>query len=299
MPTIADELLPAFIEPMLARAGDPFDSDEWLFEIKWDGFRAICLKDARGCRLVGRRKTDFSDQFSSLVDALCKLPHGTAIDGEIVALRSGKPDFTALLRRGRRQPGVTIVFIAFDLLYQDAASVMAEACQARRERLRKLVRAVKSPLIVMSEGVVGQGKAYFQQAAQMQLEGVMAKRLSSKYLPGKRTGDWVKIKQRLAMPCVVVGYEPSEEYGLRSLIVASTVEGELRCVGKVGSGIDPTTAQKLLKLLKERERRSPPMPCKMKGRWVEPDLFCRVSYAELLETGSLRAPVFEGMIDRT
>lgn len=284
---------------MLARSADPFDGDDWLFEIKWDGFRAVCLVDGDGCRLVGRRKTDFAPQFPRLVEALAALPPGTAIDGEIVALRRGKPDFTALLRRGKREPGVAIVLVAFDLLYQDFVSVMSETCLRRRERLRKILADLRSPAVIMSEGVIGDGRAYFEQAAAQQLEGVMAKRLSSKYLPGKRTGDWAKIKNRLAMPCVVVGYEPSEEYGLKSLIVASAVEGELRCVGRVGSGIDPSMGARLLKMLRERERQTPAVPCKMKGKWVEPELFCRVSYAELLESGSLRAPVFEGMIDKT
>lgn len=150
----------------------------------------------------------------------------------------------------------------------------------------------------MSEGVVGDGVAYFEQVVAGGLEGVMAKRLSSPYRPGARTDDWVKIKQRQEVVCVVIGYEPSDDYGLRSLIVATEVDGELRCVGKVGSGIPPAMLGRLLERLGKLSRAAPAIACSIKGRWVEPELLCRVSYAEVLETGNLRAPVFEGLIDR-
>ena len=315
------QLLPAFIEPMLAGEAAPFDGDDWLFEIKWDGFRAIARRDAEGCRLIGRRTTDFTSRFSALAKVVEALPPGTIVDGEIVAMVGGKPNFTSLLRR---TPGTkaTIAYVAFDLLFDRYQPVMSLTCEQRRERLRQIlaghVKAGTKSTVQMSEGVIGDGQSYFREASAMGLEGVMAKRLDSVYRPGVRTGDWLKIRRRQTLVCVVIGYEPSPEYGLRSLIIASPADGELVCAGRVGSGmrhtddlgleeylaaiavgsgIDSAMRTRLLKELRKRERPTPVVACRIKGNWVEPQLFCRVSYAQQLESGSLREPVFEGLIE--
>ena len=148
----------------------------------------------------------------------------------------------------------------------------------------------------MSRSVIGGGLTYFQQVKAMGLEGVVAKLRSSRYEPGKRTGAWLKFKGTQSLICAIIGYEPSEERGLRSLIVAAPVEGELRWVGQVGSGISSEMHGHLLSVLNARLCKQPIVPCTIKnGKWVVPDLFCRVSFLEWTTTGKLRGPVFESL----
>jgi bifunctional non-homologous end joining protein LigD len=282
---------------MLATSRDkPFDGDEnWLFEIKWDGFRAIARVDAGGFKLLGRKGTDFTDRFKDL--PLDRLPGGTIVDGELVALRpDGKPDFTALLKS--KPSGLLLAYVAFDLLYLKGQSVMAQPCIQRREKLRFLIRKLADKRVIMSEGVNGGGIAYFERVIASGLEGVMAKRLDSPYRPGIRSTDWVKLKARQELVAVVVGYEPDDTGQLRNLVIAAPVDGELQHVGQVGSGISVSLAGKLLPALRALEQPRPVVPCPgVRGRWVEPKLVCRVSFAEWLSTGKLRHPVLLSMVE--
>jgi DNA ligase D-like protein (predicted ligase) len=290
--------LPNFIEPMLAKAGEPFDSDDYLFEIKWDGFRAICYVEDGGYRLVGRRKSDYTQQFPEL-SPLARLPSGSVIDGEIVAMVGGKPDFASLLTRQRSKSRAStrhqVAFVAFDLLYEDFESMQALGCEQRRQRLEQLLAAVTGPQIVLSQSIIGEGKAYFEHVKAMGLEGMVAKLRSGRYEPGKRSGSWIKCKGSQEIVCAIIGYEPCEERGMHSLIIAAPVDGELRWVGQVGSGITQELHAKLLALLKARVCKQPVVACTIKGVWVVPDLFCKVSYLEWLATGKLRGPVFESL----
>lgn len=156
----------------------------------------------------------------------------------------------------------------------------------------------------MSEGVVGGGIDYFSHAAAAGLEGVMAKRLDSPYRTGVRSDDWFKIKARRELLCIVIGYEPSADDDaarVKSLVVASSIDGELKCVGRVGSGLSPTSSAELLPQLLASERSTPVVPCggarAGRPRWVEPRMMCRVSYAEMTSSGQLRQAAFLGWVD--
>lgn len=289
--------LPTFIAPMLARPGEPFDDPGWVFEVKWDGFRAVCRRDASDVSLIGRKKTDFSDQFPELAKSLVALPRGTLLDGEICLLVDGKPSFESLLRRRHHRRSGTLVYVAFDLLYERGRPMLDTPLSVRRERLKDLIRRSAAPMLQYSDGVVGDGIAFFRRCVEQGLEGAVAKRLNSAYQPGLRSGDWLKIKARQSLACVVIGYESDDEDRLRSLIVAAPVDGELRCVGKVGSGIAGAMRDRLQKELGSRRRTSPVVPCRIRGTWVEPTTFCLVSYAEMTQGGNLRAPVFEKLIE--
>lgn len=290
--------LPSFIEPMLARSAEPFDSDEYLFEIKWDGFRALCYVEKGRYRLIGRRKSDYTLQFPELAP-LSALPDGCILDGEIVSMVDGKPDFVSLLTRQRTKskaaPLHPATFVAFDLLSMNYDSIQKATCEQRRDCLRQIIDVTESPRIAVSRSVIGDGLAYFKHVTAMGLEGVVAKLRKSPYEPGKRSGAWLKIKGSQSLICAIIGYEPSEERGMRSLIVAASVEGELRWVGQVGSGINSDMHEKLLSLLNARVCKQPIVPCTIKGKWVVPDLFCKVSFLEWTKTGKLRGPVFESL----
>src|SRR5262245_60555660 len=188
--------LPRFIEPMLARPAEPFDSNLYLYEIKWDGFRALAyIDDGQEFRLLGRKRTEFKHQFPEL-SVLSRLPAGTIIDGEIVAIVEGKPDFASLLQRERspsaRARTKLVTFVAFDLLYSEFESRLKQSCEARRERLQQVLEPFHSPRIVLSRSIVGEGLAYFESVGEMGLEGVIAKKRDSPYEPGRRSGAWRK-----------------------------------------------------------------------------------------------------------
>src|SRR5229473_5454129 len=198
--------LPRFVPPMLAKPGVPFDSPEHLFEIKWDGTRALAFVENRGYRLVNRHRADVTDRYPEL-ELLSDLPAGTVLDGEVVVLRQGKPDFGLLLSRNRARASFRIQFLArilpvtyvvFDLLYERYESLLAQPLGTRRKRLEKLIQGCAHPRLVFSQGVVGSGKAFFAEICHQGLEGMMAKRLASRYLPGRRTHAWIKIKPREA-----------------------------------------------------------------------------------------------------
>jgi ATP-dependent DNA ligase len=238
-------------------------------------------------------------------DIFSRLPPGTILDGEMVLLKNGKPDFALLgSREHTRSPfriatlarSIPATYIVFDLLYQTFTSIMSLPLQERRDRLGRLVQQVHSPRLVLSEGVVGQGKAFFEEAVRQNLEGAVAKRLSSPYLPGKRTDAWIKIKRAASVMCAIIGFVPSGPRDFRSLIIATEVDGQLQCCGKVGSGIDRAMQAKLNELLWPRLQKKPLIPCKIRGKWVTPGLYCKVSYLERLPSGEFRAPVFQELL---
>jgi len=194
--------LPRFVPPMLAKRGVPFDSSEHLFEVKWDGTRALAFVDSCGYRLVNRHRADVSDRYPEL-RFLNDLPAGIVLDGEVVVLRQGKPDFSLLLSRNQARASLKIqslartfpaIYIVFDLIYQRFESLVVLPLWARRQRLERVVRACANPRLVFSEGIVGSGRAFFEAVCREGLEGVVAKRLDGRYRPGRRA--WIKIKPR-------------------------------------------------------------------------------------------------------
>lgn len=292
--------LPRYIPPMLAKIGQPFDSAEYLYEIKWDGTRALGFIEGGGYRLVNRRRLDMTQRYPEF-GFLAGLPEGTILDGEVVVLQDGKPDFGLLQSREQARSPLKVrgkaqshpaTYLVFDLLYERGESLLKQPLVERQKRLRKLVKRVANLHFVLSEGIIGQGKAFFQKAVAQGLEGVMAKRLKSHYLPGQRTPAWIKIKRGELVHCVIVGFLPSGKDDFRSLILAAQEEGKLRIVGKVGTGFDAKLRARLNRLLYSRLRERPIVPCREKGKWIEPGLYCTVACMERTSGGELRAPAF-------
>jgi bifunctional non-homologous end joining protein LigD len=296
--------LPAHIEPMLARIGTPFDSGDHLFETKWDGVRAVTYVEGGRHRMHGRRRSDLAARYPEL-GFLAELPPGLVLDGELVVLAAdGRPDFRAIVGRenasgaraeaaARRHP---VVYVVFDLLYLDGAPLLDRPLRARRQLLEQLTSGLASPRLVLSDGVVGAGLALFAAVRARGLEGIVGKRLDSPYLPGERTDAWQKIKPVQTVHCLILGYEPDGERDFKSLIIATDVDGELRCVGKVGSGLAAGHKAELRQLLFARRVPRPLVEAGLPGVWVEPGLYCTVNYLERTPGGALRAPVFVGLV---
>ncbi|HYE18381.1 MAG TPA: hypothetical protein VEA69_08045 [Tepidisphaeraceae bacterium] len=307
--------LPVFIAPMLCTTGAAFDSDDHLFEVKWDGTRALVFRDADGVRILNRRKVPIGPRYPELVAAAVRLPPGTVLDGEVVVLApDGRPDFSGLqsreqvagARRAAEQARLRpATLAAFDQLYDGHESIMARRCDERREVLRRTVAALPAGAggvrIVMSEGVTGAGVAYFEHACERGLEGIVAKRLDAPYQPGKRTGAWVKVKRCEVVYCAVVGYVPEGRDDFGALVIAAAEEGgALRCAGKVGSGFDGRRRARVNAFLAAHPADAPPVPCPgIRGaRWVAPGLYCAVRCMEWTRAGGLRAPVATDVFER-
>jgi ATP-dependent DNA ligase len=200
-------MLPRIIHPMLAQsAGEPFDSEQHLFEIKWDGIRCLAFVEGGQVRLQSRQVTEITPQFPEL-GCLARLPSGTIVDGELVAMQDGKPSLhqiqqRAFLQNAQRIRVVSeltpVTYMVFDLLNLKGRSLLATPFSIRRDALRHLIEQTPMPGVVVPMAVCNSGCRLFGKAVRLGLEGIMAKRLDSPYLPGKRSRLWLKIKPRLS-----------------------------------------------------------------------------------------------------
>jgi DNA ligase D-like protein (predicted ligase) len=298
---------------MLAQLADPFDSEEHLFEIKWDGSRVVAFVESGRLRLQSRRLLDITYRYPDLKAHLpAALKQDSVIlDGELIATDpEGRPDFNLLQSREQQQSPFRIrvaaertpvTYMAFDVLQVGDKPLIHHPLAERRKILSYLLRP--SPCIAESQGVVRAGRAFFEAALAQGLEGTMAKRLDSPYLIGRRSGLWLKIKPRRSGVFYIMGYTPGEGgrapfFG--SLAVGEEAGGEVRYRARVGSGLSEEQLADLLGLLRGLETGE---VSKVGGRggprlvhWVRPVLRCRVSYQERTKK-SLRAPVFEGLVD--
>jgi ATP-dependent DNA ligase len=227
------------------------------------------------------------------------------LDGELVVLADGRPSFSRSLERvqahGERRVqalarSLPAQYVVFDLLYCAGESLLPRPLHERRARLGALLGGLAEPRIVFSDGVVGPGRAFFAEVRARELEGMLAKELDGGYLPGKRTRSWLKVKTTRTVPCAILGYVPDERGDLTSLLVALEEGGALVSVGRVGSGLSDALRARLLALCRARRRATPFVPCDEDGEWVEPGLYCTVSFLERTENG-LRAPVFVELVE--
>ncbi len=290
--------------PMLAARGEPFDSPEHLFEVKWNGVRALAAIEQGQWLLWGRDLADYRSRYPELA-VLTRLPTGTVLDGELVLWDQGLPNLDALLARhqlldpakvrhlGRDRP---VTYVVFDTLYRRGRCLFGEPLQARREVLQELLDRLQEPRLCLSEGVVGTGQAFFEEAVRQGQEGVMAKHLASRYVPGKRSAAWRKIKPALTLPCVIIGFVRGRRV-FRSLLVAAPVRGRLSYVANLCSGYSNSARLHLQSLLARRVRSRPVVPCPHRGVWVEPDLYCQVRFLEWTRGGRLRGASFQRLLE--
>jgi bifunctional non-homologous end joining protein LigD len=294
-------------KPMLATLAEELPAgDDWLYEVKWDGYRALGYVRAGEAKLVSRNGNDLTGRFPTIAKALAKAARSPqcVVDGEVCALdEQGRPSFSAM-QQGK--PGTPLVYEVFDVLEIDGAPVVDLPLTERRERLESLLDAsVKN---VQVSGFFDDGEALLEAATVQGLEGVMAKRPGSRYLEGRRTRDWLKIKTHGRQEFVICGWTQGQgrRAGSFGALVLGAYRGkQLHWVGNCGTGFDEQTIAELLTKLEPLVRDSSPlvavpkMPKVRKGdvTWVEPKLVCEVRFAEWTHDGHLRAPVFEGLRD--
>lgn len=298
------------ITPMLAQSGRPFDSAEHLYEIKWDGIRVLAFFGKRGVRLQTRRLLDTTHRYPEIVRALEKLPGEGILDGEVVVFEGDKPSFERALERelvsdpgkiAQRARTIPAYYIAFDLLYLDGRVLIDEPLSERKRLLADLLTSKPPRPIIESAFVLERGIDYYREAEARGLEGVVAKRLDGRYLPGKRTGDWIKVKVRRTLDCVVLGTVLERGTGrVKSLVLGAYRDGHLVWMGNVGSGLDGETLRGLQRELGPLAGEAPEglrVVAPGELRWLKPALVARVEYAETTREGRLRAPVFVGFVD--
>lgn len=312
---------PEHIRPMLAESADPFDSEKHVFEVKWDGIRCIAHLNKK-TRLESRNLNDLGGRYPELLDIQRAVDCRQAIvDGEIVLMGASGPDFYRLLRRDRL-PGAEsirraamnspVVLVVFDLLYLNGHSLMKRPLSERQHFLRDIVQP--NERILVTQGVIGVGQAYFETASARGLEGIMAKRLDSPYLPGRRTRDWLKIKRLCEADYVIGGYTPRGADDLGALVLGEWPQSEWRpetdrpvangllFAGHVGTGFDTAERRGLIRRLRPLETtvcpfKQVPHPVAKASRWVRPTLVCSVRFLERTPDGVLRHSTFLGMRD--
>ncbi len=298
------EAMPAVTSPMLATAAqEPFDNADWLFELKWDGYRALAQIDRDATvGIVSRNGNDFTKKFPELADigeSFTERP--LLIDGEIVVLdASGKPSFAALQERldrfGRNDPGANAVtFVVFDLLYGNGRDLRDEPLETRKSILESLLTG-RGP-VMFSKHVVKDGKDLFELARSGGLEGIVAKRRASTYQT-RRSRDWLKVKALARQEFVIGGW--TEARGSRkhfgALLIGVYENDELVYAGSVGTGFDGKKLAAIAAKLEPLERKTSPFAAKPKtdtpAHWVAPTLVAEVSFTEWTRDGLLRHPVF-------
>ena len=297
--------LGAVPRPQLASpAAKPPEGDDWLHEIKLDGYRTLARIEDREVRLFTRSGHDWTDRYQALVPAFEQLDCGAALlDGEVVVQdEDGRSSFQALQEALGEGQGHRLTFYAFDLLHLDGYDLAEVPLIARKETLEALLgpgRGTASP-VQLSGHVIGRGPAVFEQAGQLGLEGVVSKRVDAPYRPG-RTRSWLKTKCVRSDEFVIVGFTTSAAAGgLAALLVAEATEEGLRYAGRVGTGFSVREAEQLRARLEPLERKTPPVRLPPEDRradvtHVRPALVAEIDYLTRTGEGLLRQAVYKGL----
>jgi bifunctional non-homologous end joining protein LigD len=313
--------MPAVIHPMLAiSTAKAFDNPEWLFEIKWDGYRALAFIEDGRVRLVSRSQNDLTAQFPELGSLPQFVKAERAIlDGEIVALdEEGRPSFSLMQQRTGFQPGkrrlpgregVPVIYYAFDLLYLDGFDLRRAALEQRKQLLQDRIVAGGAgarDVVHFSDHYAEKGLDLFEAAKQRGLEGIVAKKRASAYQE-KRSTDWLKIKITQRQECVIGGYtdpEGSREYFGALVLGLYDRQGQLIHVGQVGTGFDQKTLKEMSARLQPLKTKQNPFYGEIGGlrkvQFVRPQLVAEIKFAEWTHESAeggmkLRAPVFMGL----
>ncbi|HVF53110.1 MAG TPA: non-homologous end-joining DNA ligase [Actinomycetota bacterium] len=307
--------------PMLATlVAEPFDGDDWLFEVKWDGVRALAVCSDETA-LYSRNRNDITASYPELHRLHERLVALDAIvDGEVVAMHNGRPSFERLQSRINLQnpkeveriaKSIPVTFIAFDLLYLDDVSLVSKPIEERKRILEEIV--VPSDNVQVSPTTTGDGTSLFEIACAQKLEGIVAKKLGSPYRPGRRTREWLKVKAVYESEVVIGGWskgEGSRSSTFGSILVGAYSDRGLEFLGSVGTGFTEAVLSEVLKELAKHTTDECPFvedPSGTRSRfgktvknpqWVRPELVAKVEYREVTSGYRLRAPSFKGLVGK-
>jgi bifunctional non-homologous end joining protein LigD len=293
--------------PMFAKSAEaPFSSKDWIFEIKWDGIRAVSYVNEE-LSIRSRNNKELKGNFPEL-EELSSLAKNAVFDGEIVVMKDGKADFQSVLERSQQTSVRNVEFmsrespatyVVFDILEKDGKPLVDLSLMERKNILKQALKEGKH--VVLSMYVEEQGEQYFQEAIRRGVEGVMAKRKDGRYLPGARSESWLKIKNLRTCDCVIFGYtagEGARKDSFGALILGLYEKGKPIFVGKVGTGFSEEKLVDLMRVfkdLKTDERTLEVVDVPERITWLRPELVCEVGYQVVTRDGRLRMPRFLGL----
>lgn len=289
-----------YIHPMLAKLHDTaFDDKNWLFEIKWDGYRAIAEIDGKKTRLYSRNGLSFENKYPQVFEQLSAIKQHVVIDGEIVALsKKGIPSFQ-LLQQYETAGNVPLVYYVFDILKLGNRSLEKEPLTERKKILQQLLPG--NDIIRYCDHITGKGLAFFKQVKKQGLEGMIAKKADSRYYENTRSSDWLKIKNVLTDEAVIAGYTAprnSRKY-FGALILGVYKKNKLVYIGHTGTGftdkILKTVYDKLQPLITSASPFDEAVKVNSPVTWVKPKLVCNLKFTEVTADGNRRHPVFMGL----
>ena len=288
-----------FIKPMLATTGKKiFNNPDWIYELKWDGYRALAHVEDGKVDLYSRNGISFNSKFPKLVEDLEQVENNVILDGEIVVLnKDGISQFQALQNYDENTPG-SLRFYVFDMLFLNGHSMLDLPLLERKSLIPEVIEDLD--MVQYCDHIEGMGTAFYKKAIDSGMEGVIAKKADATYSPGYRTEKWLKIKADNSREVLICGYTTSEGAVFGSLIMGAYEDEELKYIGNCGTGFSNEEQKALLKKFKSRERKTSPFSEKinLKGRepvWMRPDLVAEVKYSEITKTGKLRHPVFKAL----
>ncbi|MES2592645.1 MAG: DNA ligase D [Bacteroidota bacterium] len=294
----ATKKLNDYVKPMLAKETDkPFNDKNWVYEIKWDGYRAIADINGTEVSLYSRNGNTFNASYPIVVNALKQLNIHAILDGEIVVMEeNGKANFQLLQHYGS-DSNYSIQFCVFDVLSINGQNTCDLPLVDRKKLLKKLL-SVEHDVIKYSEHIEEEGVAFFEAARKSDLEGIMAKQADSQYYPGARTSEWLKVKLHKTTEAIIAGFtEPTgsrKHFG--ALVLGIMDKGKLEYIGHTGSGFSTAGLTNMNKLMKPLIQKKSPFAEKVKTNmpvtWIKPVLVCEIKYTEWTKEGRLRHPIF-------
>lgn len=299
------------VKLMLATLVDkPIDSPDWLYEIKWDGYRAVAFKNKKELELKSRNGKSFNEKFYPVYDALKEWNINAVIDGEIAVINEkGMANFGAL-QNWRSEADGELIYYVFDILWYEGHDLKGLPLTQRRDILEQLVPA--SSIIKLSKAFDTSGTEFLEVAKKIGLEGIMAKRKDSLYEVGYRTANWLKIKANRRQEVLIGGYTKNEDTSkpFSALLVGVFNNGKFVYTGKIGTGFNLKTQKEMLQQFEplviakppfdvepdvNKKSRFRPNPPHATATWLRPELICEVSFTEMTSDGVMRHPSFEGI----
>lgn len=293
------------IDPMLLYETEPFDDEDYIYELKLDGIRCIAYIEPKSVVLQNKRHKDVTDIYPELSDIRKCVKKRVILDGELVVLIDGKPNFYALQKRSLMGDEFKIKlaansnpvqFVAYDILYFDGKDLTNKPLMERKDILSKVV--TEGHGLSISRYIEKNGKAFFELAKQEQLEGIVAKKKDGLYHIGKRTHDWVKIKVMQDEDLLVCGYQPDENGNVKDLILGYYDDNDkLQCRGKVYLGVSETDRKIIGEFAKKNTVKRPWFDKYKNAVWIKPELVGTAHFMHETESGGMRQPVWKGLRD--
>ena len=304
--------IPVGLKPMLATLVDePFDDEDWVYEVKWDGYRALGFVNGGNVELLSRNYKSFNDKFYPILDALKSWEMDIVVDGEILVLNEKGISNFGDLQNWRSEADGELVYYIFDVLWYNGKSLV-DLPLLQRQAILKEVIPTDDDRIRLSKVFAVSGIAFYKASERMGLEGIIAKKANSNYSSGLRSKEWLKIKVHKRQEVVIGGYTLNNDSSklFSSLLLGVFDNGKLKYVGKVGTGFNDQAQKEMMEQFKplvskntpfdeepdyNKPSRFRPNPPHAKATWLKPELVCEVAFAEVTSDGVFRHPSFQGM----